>query len=87
MARGRCVLSNAKQAQHQRPTHVYKGRCKGCHAVLASSYDLANEPKLTAEMVAEMIRDGLAVTHEVFPGASMGECTCPKPERQESLFV
>ncbi len=87
MASGRCALSSAKPTKHQRPTHCYKGRCRGCNAVLASCYDMAEAPKETGKMVAEMIQGGLIVSHEVFPGASMGECTCPKPEQQESLFV
>ena len=83
---GRCVLSNAKPPTHQRPTHCYKGRCRVCNAVLASVYDMVDDPRHTAAMVADMVRSGLIVDHDVFPGASMGECTCPKPERQESLF-
>ena len=86
MGTGRCALSNAKPKQYQRPTHCYKGRCRGCNAVLASAYDMIEAPKETGEMVADMVRSGLIVAHEPFPGASMGECTCEKPEQQEHLL-
>lgn len=77
---------STKPTPHQRPTHCYKGRCRGCNAVLASAYDMIEAPKDTAAMVAEMIQCGLIVAHEVFPGASMSECSCPKPEQQEQLL-
>lgn len=70
----------------KRPTHCYKGRCRGCGQVVASCYDMPDYAKETAKMVAEMIAGGLMVAHEPFPGAPMSECTCPKPERQEQLL-
>lgn len=80
-------MSNAKPRPEQRPTHCYKGRCRGCDAVLASVYDMVDDPRHTAAMVADMVRSGLIVDHDVFPGATLSACTCEKPERQESLFV
>lgn len=68
-----------------RPTHCYKGRCRVCNAVLASVYDMPDDPRFTSKMVGDMVLSGLIITHEAFPGASMGECTCPKPEQQETL--
>jgi hypothetical protein len=47
---------------------------------------MIDDPKHTAAMVADMIACGLIVAHEPFPGAAMSECSCPKPERQETLL-
>lgn len=65
--------------ERKRPTHCYIGRCEGCGAVEASTYDLRN--KDTGESVADMISCGLIVERVEFkPGAIVfSACTCPKP--------
>lgn len=72
-------------AGHIRPTHCYVGRCPGCGAVQASRYDQAD--KDTGRAVAEMVADGLLVERVPLGSTPMSECTCPRPERQERLFV
>lgn len=73
-----------------RPTHHYIGQCKGCGAILASVYDMADDPKLTGQAVGNMIARSLEVTKVPLGSVSFDhfECTCErKPTDGLPLFA
>lgn len=65
-----------------KPTHTYIGRCRTCHRVLSSTYDMEEMPKETSKHVAAMIACGLEVEHVPLGSVEIATdgCSCRRDQ-------
>lgn len=66
--------------RHERPTHAYIGRCRGCNRVLASCAEMRCDLRDVGRSVAEMIASDLTVERVLMSDAMLdfGDCQCPR---------